>query len=162
MSTSRRGEPRVPVEIRPGAPADAAFFAETWRRMLGELELAPGGLVAGWRERLTQHFAAGMADGSQGWFVAVRDGEPIGSAGVFLRRSLVSEIQRRRIAVLAGVYVLPAGRRGGVARRLVARAIAWARERGCTHVTLRASAAAEALYRELGFEDDSGLILKLG
>jgi GNAT superfamily N-acetyltransferase len=152
----------MPVEIRPGTPADAGFFAEAWQRMLGELELAPGGLVDGWRERLAEHFAAGIADGSQGWFVALRGGERIGSAGTFLRRSLVSDIQRRRIAVLAGVYVLPAHRRGGIGRRLVVCAIDWARERGCTHVTLRASAAAEPLYRELGFEDDAGLILKLG
>ncbi len=149
------------AQIRPGGPGDAAFFAEAWRAMLDELDLAPGGLVRDWRERLTEHFSAGISDGSQGWQVATLGSEPIGTAAAFLRSSVVSDVQRRRSAVLAGVYVLPAHRRGGVARQLVTSTIAWCRERGCTEIRLQASKAAEPLYRALGFEDVRGLLLRI-
>ncbi len=151
----------MPAEIRPGELGDAAFFAEAWRAMLEELDLAPGGLVPDWRERLTEHFSTGIADGSQGWQVATLGSELIGTAAAFVRSSVVSDVQRRRSAVLAGVYVLPAYRRGGVARRLVTSTIAWCRKRGCTEIRLQASNAAEPLYRALGFEDASGFVLKI-
>lgn len=149
------------MEIRAGEPQDAAFFADTWRAMLDELALASDGVAPDWRDRLTEYFAAGIADGSQGWFVAVRDSDRLGAAAAFLRRSVVGEIQHRRTAVLAGVYVAPACRRNGLARELVIRTIEWARRQGCTEVRLQTSAAAEHLYRSLGFKDDAGLILSL-
>ncbi len=150
------------AQIRAGEPGDAAFLAESWRAMLDELRLAPGGFVPDWHERLTEHFAAGIADRSQGWVVAIQGEERIGSAGAFVRSSVIGDVQRRRSAAVAGVYVLPAFRRNGVARRLVTAAIDWCRQRGCTEVRLQASEAAEPLYRALGFEDGSELVLKIG
>ncbi|MGA8533007.1 MAG: GNAT family N-acetyltransferase [Candidatus Tumulicola sp.] len=147
--------------IRPGEPPDAGFFADVWRAMLDELDLAPEGFVPDWRERLTQHFSGGIADESQGWFVAESGGRRIGTAAAFLRNSVPGDVMGRRSAVLAGVYVLPPHRGVGVGRKLVTSAIEWARQRGCTEIRLQASAAAEPLYRSLGFEDDRGFILKL-
>jgi aminoglycoside 6'-N-acetyltransferase I len=148
-------------EIRPGEPRDVLFLAESWWAMIEELGLAPAGFLPDWRARLAEHFSAGIADGSQGWFVADRNGERTGCAAAFLRASVIGEVQRRRSAVLAGVYVVPAFRRTGRARRLVTRAIEWSRERGCTQISLQTSASAEPLYRSLGFEDDRGLVLNL-
>ncbi|HKU81287.1 MAG TPA: GNAT family N-acetyltransferase, partial [Candidatus Tumulicola sp.] len=119
----------------------------------------PRGLVPDWRERLVACFRTGIEDGSQGWFVAEQSGLLVGSAAALLRASSLAAILHRRPAVLAGVYVLPAFRRQGLARELVLRAIAWSRERGCTHLSLHATAAAEPLYRELGFEDERAMVL---
>jgi GNAT superfamily N-acetyltransferase len=159
----RRGaqDRRMRAEIRPGEPGDAAFLADTWRAMLDELDLAPGGLVSDWRERLIEHFSAGIAGGSQGWLVAAAGHERVGTAAAFMLASVLGDVQRRRTAVLAGVYVFPAYRRRGLARLLVAAALDWCRQHGCTEIRLQASEAAEPLYRTLGFEDACGLVLKI-
>jgi GNAT superfamily N-acetyltransferase len=148
-------------EIRAAEPADAAFLADAWRAMSDEVGLAPRGFAAGWRERLIAYFSAGIADGSQRWFLVLLDGRPVATTAVFARSSVVAEVQYRRVGVLAGVFVAPECRRTGLARRLVTHALQWCRTYGCTHVTLQTSDAAEPLYRELGFEDDRGLVLNL-
>jgi ribosomal protein S18 acetylase RimI-like enzyme len=141
-------------------PEEAPFLAECWRAMLDELAMAPGGFVEDWRERLAAFFAAGMADGSQGWFVG-RDpaGSPIASAGALIPETVM--VMRPRLATIAGVYVLPAFRRRGLARRLTEAAIEWARAQGCTLVRLSASEPAQSLYRSLGFRPGRELILPL-
>lgn len=56
--------------------------------------------------------------------------------------------------VLANVAVHPSYRRRGIARRLVAACVEWARERGAREVVLQvkaANAGAQALYASLGF-----------
>lgn len=147
--------------VRLAEPTDSAFLAGAWRAMALECGIAPQGFTSHWFEQLSVCLRAGIEDGSQGWFVAAADGVSIGSAAAFLRISAFAEVAYRRPAVLAGVYVAPAFRRQGIARELTVQAIAWARERGCTHLSLRASAAAERLYRALGFEDESEMVLKL-
>ncbi|HEY1655291.1 MAG TPA: GNAT family N-acetyltransferase [Candidatus Tumulicola sp.] len=147
--------------IRPAEASDAALLADAWRAMSDELGFAAKGFVPDWRERLTAYFAAGIGDESQGWFLAFAGDELAGTAAVFVRASVTWDVLYRRNAVLAGVFVAPTHRRAGIARRLVTRAVEWARGRGCTHLSLRASPAAEPLYRGLGFEDDDGLVLKL-
>jgi GNAT superfamily N-acetyltransferase len=164
MSTPQRAAASLmEYEIRAAALEDAPFCADAWRAMMEELEMAPDGFVPDWRERLTAHFAAGIRDGSQGWFVAAAAGGPaVGSAAAFLARTLTAEIQYLRRATIAGVYVAPEHRRAGLARELVTRTIQWARERGCRTVCLQASPLGERLYRSLGFEDGGELILKIG
>ena len=147
--------------VRLAQPADAGFLAGAWHAMALESDIAPDGFVDDWRERLAACFLAGIEDGTQGWFVAFVDGVPVGSAAALLRISAFGEVAHRRPAVMAGVYVEPAFRRHGIARELAMRAIAWARERGCTHLSLHATAAAEPLYRALGFEDEREMVLKL-
>ncbi len=61
-------------------------------------------------------------------------------------------VQTGRIAGLHMVGVPPARRRRGYARRITFGLLAYARELGCEHATLQASAAGKALYRQLGFE----------
>ena len=146
-------------EIRPALSADAPFLAGCWRAMLDELEMARAGLVPDWRERLERAFAAGMAEERHGWFVAQAPEGPVGCAGVFFTETGL--VQLDRIATIAGVYVAPASRRGGIARELTRRAIAWAKERGCVTVRLTAAERAEPLYRSLGFQDGRELVLKL-
>ena len=139
---------------------EAPFLADCWRAMLDELKMAPGGYQPNWRERLARFFADGIAGGQQAWFV-VRNGEgtPVATAGVFIAET--SMIQVDRIATIGGVYVSPAHRRNGLARRLTEAAIAWAREHGCTLVRLSASEPAETLYRSLGFTQGRELVLRL-
>ena len=140
--------------------AQAPFVADCWKAMMDELGMAPGGLVPDWRDRLTGYFAAGIAAGSQAWFVArAADGTLFGSAGVLIGET--SLIYVEPWATLAGVFVRPEYRRQGTARELTEAAIEWARRRGCAVVRLIASKQAEPLYRGLGFTDGRELVLRL-
>ena len=56
-------------------------------------------------------------------------------------------------AELAGVYVAPAFRRQGIARELVAEAIAAARARGVRKIVLNPTEQTRALYRSFGFNE---------
>ncbi|MCP5112230.1 MAG: GNAT family N-acetyltransferase [bacterium] len=61
-------------------------------------------------------------------------------------------VQTGQIAGLHMVGVPPVSRRRGYARQMTFGLLARARELGCEHATLQASAAGEVLYRQLGFE----------
>src|SRR5579863_5761766 len=99
--------------VRAG-PDQAPFLADCWKAMMDELGMAPGGLVSEWRESLTGYFAAGIAAGSQGWFVAQSpDGTLFGSAGALIGET--SLIYLQPWATLAGVFVRPEHRRRGAA-----------------------------------------------
>ena len=61
-----------------------------------------------------------------------------------------------RVGFLEGWFVVPEARQGGVGRKLVAAAEAWARAAGCTEFASDAVADNEesaAAHRALGFED---------
>lgn len=65
-------------------------------------------------------------------------------------------------AHLMNVYTVPAFRRRGVARTLVAALMDAARLRGATEISLDATAAGRPLYRGLGFRDNGkGMTLNL-
>ena len=145
--------------VEAATPADAPFLADCYKAMLDEARLT-GGLRPGWRERLIRFYRQGMADDTQGWFVARKPGgEPYGSACMYLSES--SSILLRPWATLAGVYVKPEMRRQGTARALTLAAIEWARERDCALVRLTASEPAESMYRKLGFVAGRELVLRL-
>jgi len=145
--------------VEAAGPNEAPFLADCYKAMLDEAGLTSG-LRPDWHERLVRYFQRGMADGTQGWFVAREPGgAPYGSACVFL--SETSTVQLRPWATLAGVYVKPEMRRRGTARALTLAAIAWARDRNCAVVRLTASEPAESLYRSLGFTPGRELVLRL-
>jgi GNAT superfamily N-acetyltransferase len=144
---------------RAGA-CEAPFLADCWKAMLDELDMAPGGLVPDWHERLARFFADGIAEERQGWFVVRdEDGAPVACASAFI--SETSMIQIERIGTIGGVYVRPEHRRRGYARELTRAALDWAREHGCTLARLTAGQPAESLYRSMGFTQGRELILRL-
>ena len=82
---------------------------------------------------------------SAAFFAAEAAGSPVATIGVKLRGD-VAEILR--------LYVLPAWRRRGLARRLCDEAIGWSRGRGARRIELWSDTrftAAHELYRGMGF-----------
>ena len=145
--------------VESAGPDDAPFLADCWRAMLVELAMAPAGLQPDWRDRLSAFFAAGMRNGSQGWFVLRHpSGKIYASAGALISETSMVHV-RPASATIAGVYVSPDRRREGAARALTRACIDWARERGCELVQLRASEPARSLYLSLGFVPGRELIL---
>src|SRR3989442_10810103 len=94
-----------------------------------------------------------------GWVASAggRRHEIGGGAGLQLRPLLPRpEPGRRRLregpeAIVLNVFTEGAWRRRGLARGLVERAIAWAREHGVVRLVLHASPEGRALYEQLGF-----------
>jgi GNAT superfamily N-acetyltransferase len=100
-----------------------------------------------WQDRVARA-AAGHASGI---FVAVHGGRFIGTAGCFVEPEVTAYVS----AHVVGVYVTPSWRGRGVAERLMAAILGWAREEaGATRVRLFVMATndrAVALYRRVGF-----------
>lgn len=95
-------------------------------------------------------------------FVAAEGGRPIGFVEVSLRHDYVLGTDGPPpIGFLEGLYVVPASRRQGCARRLVELAIEWARAKGCREFAsdaLLANTDSHAMHRALGFEETERVV----
>jgi ribosomal protein S18 acetylase RimI-like enzyme len=94
-----------------------------------------------------------LSDGTYlGWLVE-QDGRPVAGSGLWVMDfppNIRDEEPRR--AYLMNFYVAPEMRRRGLARELLALAVAEAKARGIKVVTLHASKFGKPLYEQNGFE----------
>jgi GNAT superfamily N-acetyltransferase len=113
-----------------------------------------------WRTKFCTYFGGKQTSGSAQLFLAYEGGTPIGCAII----SILDHYRRyafgTEIGYVNAVYVRPEYRRRGIASELMEHAIAWARERGCSGVRLRASDEGRVLYERLGFRE--GREMELG
>jgi GNAT superfamily N-acetyltransferase len=138
------------AQIRTATTADIPALVDAWYAMLDECGLIGSGLVDDWRDRLAHHFQHQIERDHARWFVAEEDGRIVGTCLASLSSGR-SNILKDVSAMLAGIYVDPAYRARGIARRLTEDAIAWCTQRGCVRVRLHSSAAGRHLYESLGF-----------
>jgi GNAT superfamily N-acetyltransferase len=134
--------------VRPAGAADR----ETAHRLLTaqlvehHLPADPDGISRGIDHALASHSPAWL-------WLAEREGRAV---AVFLANQIVS-VERGGLALwVEELYVLPAERRTGVARALLARVRDQARRQGVRAIELEVvptQSAAFALYRALGFHD---------
>jgi len=113
-------------------------------------------LAVSYTEYLRENLASGEA---AGWIAETHmgaGGSAVPIAGACLVWKRVPPSLRNpdgREAYLLGVFVDPAWRRRGIARKLVAAAIEQARAQGAAMVTLHASDEGRLLYERMGFVD---------
>jgi GNAT superfamily N-acetyltransferase len=138
------------AQIRTASAADIPALVHAWYAMLDECQLLGSGVVDDWEERLAHHFQRQIERDHARWSVAEEDGRVIGTCLASLSSGR-SNILKDVSAMLAGIYVDPAHRGRGIARKLTEDAIAWCKQRGCVRVRLHASAAGRHLYESLGF-----------
>jgi GNAT superfamily N-acetyltransferase len=96
------------------------------------------------------------------WLAVAPNGEVVGGAGVWVMDwppHMYDPAPRR--GNLLNVYVAPAHRRQGVARRLVETALDWCRRERLGVVILHASDAGRPLYAALGFQPTNEMRLLL-
>lgn len=96
--------------------------------------------------RKTRHLAS---------FLAFYEGTPVGSVSVQLHLLPYPQVLKTSISkpgYVWSVWVEQEFRGLGVATKLMSKAAAYLKSRGCTGIVLHSSKAGEALYRSLGFE----------
>ncbi len=150
------------MRIRPAEPADAELLARhraaVWHEV-GEWsleDLAPQ--VPVW----TEFFRAGVAAGEYVAFIAERAGRVAGSGAVLVHVSIPRPgLRSDRAGRVQSVYVEPAERHAGVARAIMERILAFARDANLISLSLHPSDPARRLYAALGFEAADEMTLKL-
>ena len=138
----------MPVRVRRATSADRSVLRALLAAQLVEHRLPAE------PERIDRGLDAAFLPGSPAWLLlADRDGAAV---GVFLGNRIVSVEKGGETLWVEELYVTPAARRTGVARALLAHAVAEARAGGLCALDLEvlpAQQAAFALYRALGFKD---------
>ncbi len=82
-------------------------------------------------EELAAEYAALLRDGDCAVFLASDGGEDVGFAQAELRHDYVEGTTTSPVGYLEGIFVREDHRRKGVARQLLRRCEAWARDKGC-------------------------------
>ena len=138
--------------VRRFFPAEWPLYRDLRLRALAEAPAAFGSTFAAERERTDDEWRERLARGATSPdelpLLAEWQGEPSGLAWVRADESSGDN------AHLYQMWVAPDRRRHGVARALVAAAVAWARSRGATHLELNVACdndAAVRLYERAGF-----------
>ncbi|HME80873.1 MAG TPA: GNAT family N-acetyltransferase [Candidatus Eremiobacteraceae bacterium] len=151
----------LPIDIRPFAEGELSAIIEMRRAMTLELDGSDLDADGLWRERFAEFVTGLIARHDAAFFVAQHDGELVGTGGVYVLRNHRSEIYGQPSAYVTSVYVAPAHRRLGVAKRITQAAIEWARGKGCVVVRLRASKQGRMVYESLGFTPTEEMELHL-
>lgn len=151
------------AETRRATVADAEVIAQQRRRMFADAGMAAEASMGPMTANFVDWVRPRLADGSYvGWLVE-EGGQLVGGAGLWVidwPPHFMDEQPRR--AYLLNFYVAPEMRRRGVARDLLARAVAEAKERGIKVVTLHASQFGKPVYEQAGFTMSNEMMLRLG
>ena len=149
------------ITIRAADPKEFDVASEFWVSMRRELDMRDDDLALDWKARSVAYFRKRYEAGELRWFLACDGPAPVGSAAGFLLDGYPSEICiNRRVGYVAGVYVVPAYRRRGLARTLTQAAVDWLWEIGCRLVRLHAADEARAIYESMGFTPSNEMILE--
>lgn len=151
------------LTIRLATPDDAAVVAEHRARLFKDTGRLDGQGAAAMTESLVPILRHMLASGEYvGWLAMAGDGTVAAGAGAQIRRLLPRpETSVAREALVVNVYVQPAYRRLGLARRLMAAALAWCRDQGIERVALHPSTMGRPLYESLGFAPSNELVIYL-
>lgn len=155
--------PDEKLAIRLATADDAAIIAEHRARMFqdtGRLDAERATVMVG---QVTPMLRPMLASGEYvGWLVIAADGAIVAGAGAQIRKLLPRpETFVEREALVVNVYVQPAYRRCGLARRLMGAILAWGRVQGIERVVLHPSTMGRPLYESLGFTPSNELIIYL-
>lgn len=139
-----------PAVIRLVQPADAAVIARLWQALTDEhvaLDPRLPGAAPGAAQRYAERLLERRDDPYTRTFVAEVDGEVIGyvlGAVLDLHPDLFDYVES---GFIADIYVAPAYRRRGIARRLFETITAWFAEQGVTQTEWQVAAANEVGLR---------------
>jgi len=148
-------------EIRLATVADAEAIAQQRLRMFVDAGVAEEAAMGSMRANFVDWVRPRLENGSYvGWLVE-DDGQLVAGAGLWEMDwpPHFMDAEPRR-AYLLNFYVAPEMRRRGLARQLLALAVAEARARGLKVVTLHASQFGKPIYEQYGFRQSSEMMLR--
>lgn len=115
-----------------------------------------------WPEVGKEHFLQERASGNlQNGYLYVVDGEAVAFISLSLRHDYVEGTASSPVAYLEGIFVKPAFRKQGIARKLIEFSKNWALERGCSELASDCeleNKTSEVFHKKLGFEEANRLI----
>lgn len=150
------------TRLRAATGADLPLLAAHRRAMWEEIGVLEPGASDPSADAYVAWLRPRMASGEVVGWVAEGDAQPLGSGLLWFQ-----QVQPRprvpdgAIPYLMSLYVAPAARRQGLARKVTEEALALARTRGHRRVGLHASDAGRPLYEALGFRPSGELWLEL-
>ena len=101
---------------------------------------------------LNEHYTRHMADGTFVSWLALDEGNIIGTSGMsFVEKPPYFGCPSGKIGLLSSMYTDPEYRRRGIAKELLSRVIDDAREYGCGTIQITASDMGVKLYTDFGF-----------
>jgi len=148
------------ILIRLATPVDAGTLAEHRVAMFRDMASIDPASEGPLRSASAEYFAGAVASGEYvGWLASLHSdpGRIVAGGGVQFRTLLPRPqpdgpgLLLGREGLILNVYVDPAWRRRGLARRLMQEILAWAPAAGISRLVLHASADGRPLYEGLGF-----------
>ncbi|HEV2445607.1 MAG TPA: GNAT family N-acetyltransferase [Candidatus Sulfopaludibacter sp.] len=98
----------------------------------------------------------------RGWLAEAEDGRIAGGGGIVINDWPAHPRESKPLRVwILNMYVEPAWRRRGIARRLMETMIAWCRDEEYVSVSLHASQEGRLLYESMGFMPTNEMRLEL-
>ena len=151
----------APFHVRPATAGDAAEVARLGALMFESMGLAADGH---WRDHAVELLVDGLGRGDVQAYVidAPEGGRLIANALGTISQRLPGPLNPGgRAGYVQYVCTEPAFRARGLGRAVMARLVDWYRASGVGVVELHATAAAEALYRSMGFDENPNPALRL-
>ena len=101
---------------------------------------------------LQDYYKRHMADGTFVSWLAIDDGEIVGTSGMsFVEKPPYFSCPSGKTGILSSMYTDPDHRRRGIAKELLSRVVEEARNYGCGSVQITASDMGVLLYTDFGF-----------
>ncbi len=140
--------------IRPGTVAEAAIVARHRALMFHEMGHLPETEMASFEGEAVTIIEAAIQGGTyRPWLAEDGSGDIIAGGGIQLRALLPRpECRRAPEAIILNMYVQPAHRRRGVARRLLQAMLDWCGSQGIVRIVLHPSDQGRPLYESMGFQ----------
>ena len=108
---------------------------------------------------LKDYYNRHMADGTFVSWLAMVDGEIIGTSGMsFVEKPPYFSNPSGKIGILSSMFTSPKCRRQGIAKELLTRVVNEAKEYGCGAVQITASDMGVLLYTDFGFKKNGNFM----
>jgi len=145
--------------IRPGAAAEAAVVAKHRALMFHEMGHLPATEMVPFEREAVPIIEALILNGTyRQWFVEHDTGGIAAGGGIQVRPLLPRpDCRGAPEAIILNMYVEPAHRRRGLARRLLEAMLDWCQSQNIVRIVLHPSDQARPLYVSMGFQPTSEL-----
>lgn len=153
----------LPYTIRVATPQEDLIIAEHFCLLWHDI-ISVDAVKSDWREITLEFIERVRQDLSYQAFVAEVDSKVVGSVGCQLFAELYPNVlteQYRKSGYIWGVYVEPAYRRQGIAKKLTLESLNYLKSLDCTRALLHASPLGKPVYSSLGFTPSNEMCFDL-